>query len=364
MSGLSASRLTRARDVLARHVDAGYCPGAVGVIARRGDVHVETVGTLAFEGVGADTPMAADTICRLASTSKPLVAACAMTLVEDGTLRLDDPVDPFLPELADMTVLADPDGPLEDTVPARRPITLRDLLTFRLGTGMVLTDVPIAGALDAVNAGPPPNDEWLRGLGGAAARLPAGRAVMYHTGADVTVQLVRRATGKSFPDVLRERICEPLGMKDTGFSVPAEDLGRLATAYERDDASGELVVRDRPDGAFSRPRDFEDGGGGIVTTADDFLAFASALLAGGRHRGERVLSRPSVTLMTSDQLTTAQREAAWFVPGWFEGMSWGFGTGVVLQRLRVGPSVGSYGWPGASARSGSTIRPRTWRCCS
>jgi CubicO group peptidase (beta-lactamase class C family) len=346
MSGLSAPRLTRARDVLARHVDAGYCPGAVGVIARRGAVHVETVGTLAFEGVGADTPMAPDTICRLASTSKPLVAACAMTLVEDGTLRLDDPVDPLLPELADMTVLADPDGPLEDTVPARRPITLRDLLTFRLGTGMVLTDVPIAGALDAVNAGPPTNDEWLRGMGALPLVYQPGERWMYETGADVTVQLVRRATGKSFDEVLRERICEPLGMTDTGFSVPVENLGRLGTAYERDTDTGELVVRDLPDGQFSRPPVFEDGGGGLVSTADDFLAFASALLAGGTYRGERVLSRPAVTLMTSDQLTTAQREAAWFVPGWFDGMSWGFGTGVILRRLPLGASVGSYGWPG------------------
>jgi hypothetical protein len=157
-SGLSPARLSRARDVLSRHVDEGYCPGAVGVIARRGEVHIDATGTLAFDGVGADTPMAADTICRLASTSKPLVAACALTLVEDGTLRLDDPVDELLPELADMTVLADPDGPLQDTVAAKRSITLRDLLSFRLGTGMVLTDVPIARALAAVNDGPPPND--------------------------------------------------------------------------------------------------------------------------------------------------------------------------------------------------------------
>jgi CubicO group peptidase (beta-lactamase class C family) len=343
---MSPQRMTRARDVLSRYVDAGYCPGAVGVIARQGEVHVESVGTLAFDGAGADTPMAPDTICRLASTSKPLVAACAMTLVEDGTLRLDEPIDELLPELADMQVLADPDGPVENTVAAHRPITLRDLLSFRLGTGMVLTDVPIARALEAVNAGPPSNDEWIAGLGSLPLVHQPGEQWMYETGADVAVQLVRRATGNSFHDALRERICEPLGMKDTGFSVPAEDLDRLATGYQRDEATGELVVRDRPDGAFSRPPAFEDGGGGIVTTADDFLAFASALLAGGTYRGERVLSRPAVTLMTSDQLTTAQREAAWFVPGRFEGMSWGFGTGVIIRRLHLGPSVGGYGWPG------------------
>ena len=128
------------RGLLERHVDSGFVPGALAVLARHGEVHVEATGTLAFEGAGSETPMAGDTICRMGSMTKPIVAACAMTLVEDCTLRLDDPVDDLLPELADMTVLADPDGPLDDTVPANRPITLRDLLTYTLGTGVVLAE--------------------------------------------------------------------------------------------------------------------------------------------------------------------------------------------------------------------------------
>ena len=115
--GFSSKRLTRVREVLSRHLDAGYVPGAVAVVARHGEVHVEAMGNLAFEGAGSRTPMAADTICRTGSMTKPIVAACAMTLVEDCTLRLDDPVDELLPELADMSVLADPNGPLEQTVP-------------------------------------------------------------------------------------------------------------------------------------------------------------------------------------------------------------------------------------------------------
>src|ERR1700742_3192287 len=137
--------------MLSRHLDAGYVPGAVAVVARRGEVHVEAMGNLAFEGEGSRTPMAADTICRTGSMTKPVVAACAMTLVEDCTLRLDDPVDEFLPELADMTGPADPNGPLEEAVPAQRPVTLRDLLTFPLGTGIVVAEpgtVPIADALN------------------------------------------------------------------------------------------------------------------------------------------------------------------------------------------------------------------------
>ena len=151
----------------------------------------------------------------------------------------------------------------------------------------------------------------------------------------------------SFGDALRERICDPLGMKDTAFSVDGENIGRLATAYERDDAAtGEPVVEDAPDGRFSRPRVFESGGGGLVSTAEDYLAFASALLAGGTHRGERVLSRPSVTLMTSDHLTPAQKAVSGFWPGYFDAMGWGFGMSVRTRRTHLGPSVGSYGWPG------------------
>jgi CubicO group peptidase (beta-lactamase class C family) len=219
------SRLTRVHEVLARAVDAGVVPGAVAVVARHGEVHIETVGNLAFAGAAAARPMAVDTICRLGSTSKPLVAACAMTLVEDGTLRLDDPVDEFLPELADMTVLADVDGPLDDTVAAERSITLRDLLTFRLGTGMVLGDSAtssIAGALAEIERGEgdelePPPDEWIRRLGALPLLHQPGECWMYETAANVTVVLVSRATGTSFGAALQQRICEPLGMKDTGF---------------------------------------------------------------------------------------------------------------------------------------------------
>ena len=168
--GFSTKRLAQVRAVLARSVDSGFVPGAVAAVARHGEVHIEAQGNLAFAGAGSQTPMAADTICRIASTTKPIVAACAMTLVEDCTLRLDDPVDEFLPELADMTVLADPDGPLEETVPAKRPITLRDLLTFTLGTGIVVAEpgtIPIADALNALQIAEPgsPPDEWIRRLG-------------------------------------------------------------------------------------------------------------------------------------------------------------------------------------------------------
>jgi len=346
--GLSANRLARVRDLLARHVDAGFAPGALAVVARRGAVHVEAVGNLAFEGAGSRTPMAADTICRLGSMTKPIVAACAMTLVEECTLRLDDPVDALLPELADMTVLADPNGPLEDTVPANRAITLRDLLTYTLGTGMTVGaasgTAPISAALGALEPSTP--DEWIRRLGEIPLVYQPGERWMYDVAANVTAVLIARATGMSFGEALRERICGPLGLKDTGFSVGGESIARLAIAYKRDDATGEIVVDDGPDGHWSRPPAFESGGGGLVSTAADWLAFSSALLAGGTYRGERVLSRPSVTLMTSDHLTPAQKAVSGFWPGYFEDIGWGFGMAVRTRRTHLGPSVGSYGWSG------------------
>jgi len=351
--GFSSKRLARVREAVGRYVDAGDVPGAVAVVSRRGEVHIEAMGNLAFEGPSSKTPMAADTICRMASMTKPIVAACAMTLVEDGTLRLDDPVDALLPELADMKVLANPSGPLEETIPATRSITLRDLLTYTLGTGMVVGvepgTVPIADAVDALyrEDPEPPPDEFIRRLGALPLVYQPGERWMYNAAADVTGVLVARATGMSFGDALRERIFEPLGMKDTAFSVPAASLGRLATAYKRDDATGELVVADAPDGYWSRPPAFESGGGGLVSTANDYLAFASALLAGGTWRREQVLSRPSVTLMTSDHLTPAQKEVSeHWQQGYFDEIGWGFGMSVRTRRTHLGPSVGSYGWPG------------------
>ncbi|WP_436532040.1 serine hydrolase domain-containing protein [Actinoplanes sp. HUAS TT8] len=338
--GFSIKRLGRVRDLVERLVGDGFVPGAMVVLGRRGQVHVEASGFLAYEGAGAGVPMAGDTIFRTGSMTKPLVAACAMVLVEECTLRLDDPVDELLPELAGMRVLADPGGPLAETVPARRPITLRDLLVFTLGTGMVLAEpgtVPIADALGAVRA--PSLDEWLGQVGALPLVHQPGERWMYETGADMTGALIARATGRPFGQVLRERIAEPLGLKDTGFSVDADRLGRFATAYDRDDAR---TVADAPDGRFSAPPVFEDCGGGLVSTADDYLAFASALLAGGNG----VLSRAAVSLMTTDHLTPAQKAVSGFGPGYFDNQGWGFGMSVITRRTRLGPSVGSYGWPG------------------
>lgn len=314
------------------------------VLARHGEVHTETVGARAFGG----PPVGPGTIFRLGSTSKPIVAACVLTLIEDCTLRLDDPVDDLLPELAGMRVLRDPGGPLDDTVPAVRPITVRDLLTYTMGTGMVPAEpgvIPIADALDRLDGSSA--DGWLRGLGELPLVHQPGERWMYDTAATVTGVLVARATGRSFGAVLRERLFGPLGMADTGFSVERDEIDRLAAAYaQQDGPDGVPVTDDGPAGPVDRPPVFERGGGGLVSTPADFLAFASMLLNGGVHERSRVLSRASVTLMTTDQLTAEQRAVSGFWPGYFADIGWGFGLAVRTRRTHLGPSVGAYGWPG------------------
>ena len=333
--------------LLRGQVERGYVPGAVVVMARGGQVHAESAGVLAFDGPGATAAMGTDTICRLGSMSKPIVGACAMTLVDDGTIGLDDPVDDLLPELANMRVLTHPHAALDDTVPARRPITLRDVLAFTLGTGMVLAEpgvAPIADAMEGIYGVPP--DEWIARLGVLPLVHQPGERWLYHTGADVAGVLIARATGRSFGEALRERICEPLGMTDTGFSVPDATIDRLATAYAMNDATGELVVDDFSHGTFRGEITFEAGGGGLVSTADDFLAFAMSLRNGGSHHGVQVLSPGAVAAMTTDQLPADVKAVSGFWPGYFDEMGWGLCVSVRTRPAEGGPSVGTYGWPG------------------
>jgi CubicO group peptidase (beta-lactamase class C family) len=356
-SGLSEERLERVHDVLAGHVERGTPPGLVAAIVRRGEVHVDVIGTSAL---GGNTPVARDSIFRIASMSKPVTAVATMILLEEARLRLDDPVDGLLPELAGRRVLKRLDGPLDDTVPAERPITVRDLLTFRLGWGIVMAPpgtYPIQAELMALAQGPPdpaatpPPDEWIRRLGALPLMHQPGASWMYHTGSDVLGVLIARGAGQPFETFLRERIFEPLGMKDTGFSVPADRIDRLVTGYWTDPATGALTLADEPAGGqWSAPPAFPSGGGGLVSTIDDYLAFAQMLLAGGRHGSERIISRPAVELMTSDHLTDAQRAATTFMPEYWDDHGWGFGVAVVTRRHDL-TGVGTYGWDGGLGTS-------------
>ena len=291
-------------------------PGLVTLVSRHGEIQVDAIGKIAFGGA----PMQRDTIFRISSMTKPVTAVAAMILVEECRLRLDDPVDRWLPELADAKVLRAIDADVDDTVPAQRPITLRDLLTFRCGLGMipVFPDrYPIQRAIAEAGFAPGPvfpsfaPDELMRRYGTLPLAYHPGERWLYNSGTEILGVLIARVAGISFGKFLEQRIFSPLGMKDTAFSVPESDLKRLATVYARDHASGELKVFDDPaTGKYAKPPVFENGSAGLVSTSDDFNAFAQMLLNGGRLGSERILSRPSVELMTMDHLTPEQKQVA------------------------------------------------------
>jgi CubicO group peptidase (beta-lactamase class C family) len=348
--GWSKSRLARMRDVMAGYVERGEVPGLVLAVSRRGEAMIEPLGVIDADG----TPSQSDTVFRISSLTKPITAAAAMICVEECRLRLDEPVDRLLPELADRVVLRHADGPLDDTVPASRPITLRDLLTFVWGLGMVIAppgSLPIQRAMDDLQLGQgapdptvfPAPDEWIRRLGTLPLMHQPGEGWMYNTGSDVLGVLIARATGQPFEEFLRERIFEPLKMADTGFSVPAASLSRLATGYSD---NGVDIYDGVADSKWRQPPAFPSGAGGLVSTVQDYLAFGEMILHQGRYGGGRLLSRASVEMMTTDQLTTEQKHGAGPFGPYFDGHGWGFGLSVATKRGGLGEPAGRFGWNG------------------
>ena len=349
----------RSYDVLAGAVERGVLPGAVSLVCWRGETSVDSVGSMAF---GVANPMRRDTIFRIASMTKPVTAAAVMMLVEDGKVQLDEPVDRLLPELANRRVLRRIDGPLNDAVPAKRPVTVRDLLTFTWGFGLVfpLDTFPIqkeATALEVSQtppqpAVPPAPDEWIRRLGTLPLMYQPGERWLYNTGADVLGVLVARASGTPFDHFLRERLFAPLGMKDTDFSVPSSKLDRLPTVYFQNPATKALSVYDAvgPNVVSQAPA-FPSGAGGLVSTVDDYLAFAQMLLARGLYGRERILSARSVDLMTSDHLTAAQKARSGLFPGFFVTRGWGFGLTMINRPDEISSVPGRYGWDGGFGTS-------------
>jgi CubicO group peptidase (beta-lactamase class C family) len=354
-SKLSKTRLARLRDVMSGYVERGKVPGVAALVSRHGEVHVEAIGA---KSAGGGDPVRRDTIFRIASMTKPIIAAAAMILVEECRLRLDEPVDRLLPELADRRVLRRLDGPLNDTEPARRPITLRDLLTFRMGFGILMAppgSYPIQTAASEPDLGqgmpqpqtPPAPDQWIRRFGTLPLMHQPGEKWVYNTGSDVLGVLIARASGQPFEAFLRERLFEPLGMRDTAFSVPPASLDRFATSYWTNPRTGAAEVYDMPEGGqWSRPPAFPSGGGGLVSTVDDYLSFAGMLLNHGKNGGERILSRAAVEIMTADHLTPAQKAVSELAPRFFDNHGWGFGVAVVTRRDSPAEPVGQYGWNG------------------
>jgi CubicO group peptidase (beta-lactamase class C family) len=352
MAGFTDDGLGALDAALAKHVDNGEVPGLVALVARNGQTHVVAHG---HKALGDSEPIGRDAIFRIASLTKPIVGVAAMRLIEDGAFTLSDPVARWLPELADRWVLRRPDADLTDTVPARRPITVEDAMSFRLGFGCIMAPgrFPIADAeaeIGLKTLGPPwppttlTTDEWLAGLASLPLIDQPGERWRYNTGACVTGILIERVTGKPIAEVLAERVFGPLGMTDTGFYVPREKLHRFTSMYQPQ-PDGSLELADGPDGWYTAPPAFPDGSSWLVSTIDDLDAFTAMLAADGGG----LLSRESVRLMLRDR--TTERDKAEYPMFFAGGSGWGLMMAVPGHEENQAPDDGlprGYGWDGGS----------------
>ena len=353
--GLTQGGIDRLHQAMAARVENGGLPGIVTLVARGDDVHVDVIGNMAF---GDEQPMQRNTIFRITSMTKPILGAATMLLIDDARLALDDPVSRLLPELADRRVLKRVDGPLDETVPASRPITVEDLLTFRAGYGFIIVEpstfnppypvIQRANELQLAMAQPDPRtphdpDEWIDRFATLPLMYQPGERWLYNTGSLVLGVLVARAAGKPLGVFLRERLFEPLGMRDTGFVMPVDQVGRLPREYATDFSTEKMreVTISGPE-VWTTPPPFPSGAGGLLSTVDDYLAFARLLLNRGVHQGRRLLSEASVHAMTSNHLTLEQIDGGGIL---LDGQGWGFCIGVSVTPDVVS-APGRYGWSG------------------
>jgi CubicO group peptidase (beta-lactamase class C family) len=329
-------------------IDAGLLAGAVTLVWRSGEVL--QVNELGHRDIDANLVMQRDTIFRIASMTKPVTVAAAMTLVDEGKLALTDPVAKWVPELSDLRVLDAPGGPLDKTHPARRLITVDDLMTHRSGLAYFFSVTgPLAKAYSRISARQNP-DRWLAEVAALPLQHEPGDRMTYSNATDVLGILLERSEGKSLQDVLTERILGPLNMADTGFFVASRNRGRAATMYklEDDDTLSHDAMGPPP---IAAPP-FCMGGANLFSTADDYLTFTRMLLGGGEVDGVRVLSEESVRLMRTDRLTDEQKRHPFLgMPFWI-GRGFGLNLSVVTDpaksRKWFGPGgAGTFSWPGA-----------------
>lgn len=348
---------------MAARVDSRTVPGLVTLVARGDHVEADAIGTVAFD---SDEPMRRDTVFRIASMSKPVLAVAALSLIEDGRIKLHEPIDRLLPEMAHRQVLRRVDGALDDTDPARRPITVEDLLTYRFGWGQVYDSaynppmdppIPILTAahemrLTMATSDPrtPHNpDEWIRRFASLPLMYHPGERWQYNAAGMVLSVLVARAAEQSLPEFLADRIFGPLGMHHTGFKLPDGYTGALPVHYSPNPETGELRVA--PEVAatdWTELPAFPSGAGGLVSTADDFLAFARMLLHDGASGSTRIIQPESVRAMTTNHLSQAQRHTGDPI---LSGNGWGYGVVVMTDPDDVSEVPGRYGWVGGYGTS-------------
>jgi CubicO group peptidase (beta-lactamase class C family) len=328
--------------------DAGLLAGAVTVVWQREEVL--QVNEIGYRDVEAGQPMRRDTLFRIASMTKPITVATIMSLADAGKLSLRDPIAHWVPELADVRVLDDPRGPLEQTHPAERAILIEDLLTHTSGLAYGFSvSGPIAKAYLRLPFGLGP-DAWMAALGELPLVHQPGDKVTYSHATDVLGVIASRVEGRPFHQVLDERVLGSAGMPDTGFFVSPETRGRAATMY-RIDSEGALR-HDVMGPPHIKPPSFCNAGGGLWSTADDYLRFVRMLLGDGSIDGVRVLSPESVRLMRTDRLTDEQKRHNFLGSPYWVGRGFGLNLSVVTDPTKSGPlfgpgGLGTFSWPGA-----------------
>ncbi|NYE02749.1 CubicO group peptidase (beta-lactamase class C family) [Kineosphaera limosa] len=340
----------KVHELVRRHVEAGTLPGAVTLVARpgrddgaTGDELAQAVGVLSFEG----RPMRPDAIMRIQSMTKAITTVATLLHVQAGRVGLDDPVQRWLPEMADRVVLREPDSDLDDTVPAIRPVTVRDLLTNASGYGIQTGQTPLATAMRAVgveaSAEPPgmASDAWLNALATLPLTHQPGAGFRYHHSFSILGILLSRVAGTGLDEHLRRSIFDPLEMRDTGLWVPTDRLDRLSAAYRFED---DALVETEPAGGgfYAGPPPFDVAHGELVSTAADLCRFLRLLTDGGRVAGRRLLEADLVAQMIRDQVPAQAKTPDSFFPGFWDGTGWGYGGSIQLD----GPHKGRFGWAG------------------
>jgi CubicO group peptidase (beta-lactamase class C family) len=355
--GLSSERLARIDDHLRRrYLDPGKIAGCLTVVARDG--HVAWVSRLGERDRERHLPMTEDTLFRMHSMTKPITSVALMTLYEEGHFQLDDPVAKLIPQWRDLRVYRGGNHPDWLTEPCARPITVRDLLSHTSGlTYGFLERTNVDAAYRKLGVGGPAGT--LRDMIDQLAELPLefspGTRWNYSVATDVCGYLVEVVSGQRFDRFLEERIFRPLGMVDTGFTVPEGAAGRLAGSYQRGPDKSLVVAEDPRQSVYLRPRTFFSGGGGLVSTASDYLRFAQMLLNGGALDGARILGPRTLALMTLNQLPGGQELAALatgaFSETTYDGTGFGLGFWVVLDQVRAHTpsSPGEFGWGGMAS---------------
>lgn len=347
---MDEQRLSRITSLFERNVQEGVISGAAAVVECHGEVvYCDAAG---WRDIEAQVPMGVDTLFRVASMSKPITVAAAMTYVDQGALRLDDPVDPWLPELADRPVLRRPSSQLDDTVAMQRPITLRDLCTHRSGyMSHGALPPPLAEAMAPVGglfAHEQEPDDWLASLGTVPLIDQPGARFTYGISHDILGMLLARVAGTTVQQVLHDRIFGPLGMNETAFH--AFDPARLAVAY-RSGGDGGLERDEHANSTrWHREPTFQSGAGGLVSSISDYRRFGAMMLRDGLFDGVRVLSPAAVELMRTDHLTPVQREKTRYrgTRRFFDFRGYGLGVSIVDDPTTAPAltSVGAFGWGG------------------